>query len=185
MVGCLKALSFCFICVSLLFASCSGDGDKKEKEINEVELKENLIKANQLFVEKENDRINSYIARHKFNMVETGTGLRYQILNKTDGEQAGDGDGVRIAYRLSLLEGDIIVGENDSDTIAFTIGKSEIPSGINEGVQLMHKGEKARFILPTHLAYGLSGDYEKVPPNAALLYSIQLLEIRKINKKTE
>ena len=177
----IRSLCFYFICVISLSASCMGDGDKAQNMPNETELKEGLIKANKVFVEKENDRINSYIARHKYDMVETGTGLRYQILFKADREQAIEGDRVMIAYTLKLLDGEYIVGENGADTTSFTVGKSDIPSGINEGVQLMNEGEKARFILPTHLGFGLTGDDDRVPPNASLLYNLQLLEVTKSN----
>ena len=178
-----RIIFFYIFCLSLLSASCVGDGDKPQELPSETELKERLIKANKVFVEKENDRINSYIARHKYDMLETGTGLRYQILTKVDGEKAVEGDKVIIAYTLTLLNGEMIVGENGADTTSFTIGKSDIPSGINEGVQLMHKGERARFILPTHLGFGLTGDEERVPSNAALIYNLQLIEVIKSNKK--
>ncbi|NNC86783.1 MAG: hypothetical protein HKN75_11965 [Bacteroidia bacterium] len=176
------AQSICIFLVCILFVACVNE-PKEVEETTEAELKEQLIKENKLFVEKENDRINSYIARHKYSMKETGTGLRYQIVEEAKGEKAKADDKVQIAFTSRIVDGEILVGEQNADTISVLIGKTEIPSGVNEAVQLLSEGEKGKFILPTHLAYGLTGDNDKVPPNAALIYNIHLLKIDRTTDK--
>jgi FKBP-type peptidyl-prolyl cis-trans isomerase len=49
---------------------------------------------------------------------------------------------------------------------------------LHEGIQLLHVGDKAIFILPSHLAHGLLGDEDKIPPHSAVIYDIELLGIR-------
>lgn len=171
------------VLVSILLVSCFNEEPDKVEEQTEAELKEQLIKENKLFVEQENERINNYIARHKYNMQETGTGLRYEMLQETNGERALDEDKVQITYTSKIVNGKILVGENGADTISIHIGKTEIPSGVNEAVQLLKEGEKGRFILPSHLAYGLTGDNDRVPPDAALQYNIELLKVDRTKKQ--
>jgi FKBP-type peptidyl-prolyl cis-trans isomerase len=178
-----KFWSFAMLFIGLCFSNCNSDVKEDQSEIDSTELKETLVKANKLFVERENERINSYIARYNYNMVETGTGLRYELLNTVEGEPAKDGDYVKLVYTCKVVDGEQLVGIDGVDTLEFIIGKTELPAGLNEGVQLMGEGSKARFILPTHLAYGLTGDEENVPANAALLYNVQLLKIEKAKNK--
>ncbi|MBT8195406.1 MAG: FKBP-type peptidyl-prolyl cis-trans isomerase, partial [Bacteroidia bacterium] len=107
----------------------------------------------------------------------------YQIVEEAKGEKAKADDKVQIAFTSRIVDGEILVGEQNADTISVLIGKTEIPSGVNEAVQLLSEGEKGKFILPTHLAYGLTGDNDKVPPNAALIYNIHLLKIDRTTDK--
>jgi FKBP-type peptidyl-prolyl cis-trans isomerase len=52
----------------------------------------------------------------------------------------------------------------------------QVESGLHEGIKYMKKGEKARLILPPHLAHGLIGDMNKIPMNATLIYDIQVID---------
>jgi FKBP-type peptidyl-prolyl cis-trans isomerase len=50
-----------------------------------------------------------------------------------------------------------------------------VESGLHEGVQMMHVGDKMRFILPSFRAHGLTGDNSKIPPLTSVVYEIELL----------
>ncbi len=56
---------------------------------------------------------------------------------------------------------------------------SEVESGLHHGVKHLSVGDKAKFILPSHLAFGTYGDGEKIPSKATLLYDLELIEITK------
>jgi len=58
------------------------------------------------------------------------------------------------------------------------VDKSSVETGLHEGVKLMHVGEKATMILPSHLAYGLIGDEKRIPPRASVLYELELLSVK-------
>ena len=58
------------------------------------------------------------------------------------------------------------------------VDKSDIESGLNEAVKLMSAGDKAKLLLPSHLALGLVGDQDKIPPLAILYIDVELLEIK-------
>jgi peptidylprolyl isomerase len=58
------------------------------------------------------------------------------------------------------------------------VDKSDKESGLNEAVKLLSIGDKAKLILPSHLAYGLLGDFDKIPPQSILLIDVQLNKIK-------
>ena len=60
----------------------------------------------------------------------------------------------------------------------FSIDKSDEESGLNEAVKFLSVGDKAKLILPSHLAHGLLGDLDKIPPQSILLIDVQLIKIK-------
>ena len=59
----------------------------------------------------------------------------------------------------------------------FLIGKDHVESGVHEGVTLMHVGDRAKFVIPSYLAHGLSGDNAKIPPRSVLIVDLKLLRL--------
>ena len=58
------------------------------------------------------------------------------------------------------------------------LGKAEVESGLEEGILLMKVGDKAKLVIPSHLAFGLLGDENKIPKRATLIYDVELVEIK-------
>jgi FKBP-type peptidyl-prolyl cis-trans isomerase len=83
----------------------------------------------------------------------------------------------KVAYQAYLLDGTRIGGTDLSGPVTFTIGQGEAVSGLHEAVDLLAQGDSARFILPSYLAYGLTGDQERIPPNAAIFYDLVLVDL--------
>ncbi len=123
---------------------------------------------------QEKREIDNFIKAHHWHMRETGTGLRYHILVKGKGYKAHIGQIAKIRYSVELFNGQKIY----SGVKSFRIGYGGVESGLEEGIILLKTGEEARFILPSHLAYGLSGDGHKVPPHSPLIYRVELLELK-------
>jgi FKBP-type peptidyl-prolyl cis-trans isomerase len=59
------------------------------------------------------------------------------------------------------------------------IGKGGVEAGLEDGILLMHEGGRAKFIIPSHLAFGLTGNGNKIPPKSTLIYDIKLLKIKR------
>lgn len=160
------------------FIACNTDGENGKRNIDPVKLKEPLINANKVRVMKESKEIDSYIKRHKWKMEDTGTGLRYHIYNKGDREKATKGKTATINYRIGLLDGTECYSSDSSGVKSFEIGRGNVESGLEEGILLMKVGDKAKFILPSHLAYGLLGDSNKIPSYAVLVYDVELIALK-------
>ena len=170
-----------FFLVSIsVFQSCS-DGHKKTTKNTNLQSKDfqdKLIVANKMYVKQESDEINNYVKHHGWDMTTTGTGLRYLITNKGNGEAAVVEKYARVNYKISLLDGTLCYSSDSTGAKVFLIGRDNVETGLHEGIQLLHVGDKAKFILPSHLAHGLMGDDSKIPPKSSVIYDIELLSIR-------
>jgi FKBP-type peptidyl-prolyl cis-trans isomerases 1 len=168
-----------FVYMALLlfqFLSCSEP--KVEKNVQDTsELKKSLERANRYLVRSEEEDIENYIRRHSLNMVNTGTGLRYQILEQGDGAKILTGQKVTLEYELVSITGDLIYSSAIDGPMKFIVGEPAVESGMNEAILHLHLGDKAKIIIPSHLAYGLAGDQKKIPSRATLIYTVKITEI--------
>ncbi len=109
----------------------------------------------------------------------TKSGLRYSILQKGDGKQANKGDMVSVHYKGQLLDGTVFDSSyKRKQPIDFNLGLGQVIAGWDEGIQLLKVGDKARFVIPSNLAYGSSGAGGVIPPNAPLIFDVELVAIK-------
>ena len=166
-------------CLLLLFSACSEPKKQHQIEINGSKLKEDVIKANKPAVVMEQDEINAYIKSHGYNMQSTGSGLRYLFLKENKkGKKVETKNQLKVNYRVWLLDGTLCYSSDTKGPKIFIVGADNVESGVHEGVKLMKDGEKALFILPAHLAFNLIGDRDKIPPKSAVVYEIEILEVK-------
>jgi FKBP-type peptidyl-prolyl cis-trans isomerase len=158
------------------FVGCNNQPKEKSKEeINKQN--ETLLNVNKYLVSKDAALIRAYSERRGWKMTTSQSGLWYMITTEGKGDAPQTGKMAEINYSLSLLDGTPCYSSDSLGTKKFRIGKGGIESGLEEGILLMHEGGKAVFILPPHLAHGLMGDDNKIPPRAILLYEVELLKI--------
>ncbi len=163
--------------LSLLTVSCQENKERK-KETDKKEIKETLVKVNKKLVLTEDERISDYMRRHNWKMKETGTGLRYLIYKHGKGEKAGKDKIAVLNFTVGLLTGDILYSSDVKGVKEFKIGQGGVESGLEEGILLLRVGDRAKFIIPSHLAYGLVGDGDKIPAKATLVYDVELIELK-------
>ncbi len=150
----------------------------QNREMERENLKEKLIRVNKKFVRNQLNDIDAYIARKGYRMDSTETGLRYFIRRTGMGSGPASHNSVRVSYRTELLDGRYCYSSDSLGLLEFEMSYDEIPNGLREGVAMMSEGDKALLIIPAHLAYGLTGDAGCIPPNAALVMRVELVEIR-------
>jgi hypothetical protein len=110
--------------------------------------------------------------------VETGSGLKYIILEKGAGAQAESGKEATVHYTGYLTDGKVFDSSiKRNQPFSFTIGEGKVIKGWDEGVALMRVGDKLRFIIPPELGYGEKGAGNVIPPKATLIFDIKLLNI--------
>lgn len=131
-----------------------------------------FILGNKKIIELENEDIELFLKRYKWEMKQTGTGLRYEITNKGTGKNIEAGETVTLEYRTLLLTGEEIFNSKDAGVKKFIVERSEEIAGLHEAVKLMNKGAEARLIIPSHLAYGASGDGNKIKPYQTIIMKI-------------
>lgn len=110
---------------------------------------------------------------------ETASGLRYQILQKGEGKKATKGAGVSVHYKGQLLDGTVFDSSyKRKQPIDFNVGVGQVIAGWDEGIQLLQVGDKARFVIPSNLAYGEAGAGGVIPPNATLIFDVELMDVK-------
>ncbi len=165
-----------------LLVSCSNSSKptgyvaKKAKKVQKSPEK-SLEKVNRYLLKVENQEINDYVQRHRWNMETTGSGLRYQIVKKGRGRAIKKGDRVALKYNTFLINGRMIYSSVKLGPKIFEVGHGGVETGLEEAVMHLHKGDKANIIIPSFLAFGLNGDGDKIPPRAIVIYNVEVLDV--------
>jgi len=163
----------------LCIVGCQNKKDAVEtKKLTQNQVTEKLLDANKSSIELENTQIDKLIKSSGWEMIETPTGLRYQILEKGNGPKTSPGKLVRFEYEVKLFSGELIYSSAQSGPKEFSIGSGGVESGLEEGILILRVGDKARLVIPSYLAHGLSGDQNKIPPKATLIYSLKLIDLK-------
>jgi FKBP-type peptidyl-prolyl cis-trans isomerase len=170
-------LLFPFAVMLLFFQCCSRnrEGNITEKEIRETE--EALIGANRLLVQKDREKIVSYMQQHDLKLKETASGLWYVITRQGSGAEVKENMLVTLNYKVSLLDYTKCYGSDSLGVKQFRVGKGGVESGLEEGMLMLNEGSKALFLMPPHLAHGFPGDGNKIPPRSIIVYDIELLKV--------
>lgn len=109
----------------------------------------------------------------------TDSGLRYQILQKGTGAKAAKGKNVSVHYKGQLSDGTVFDSSyKRKEPIDFQLGVGQVISGWDEGITLLNVGDKARFVIPSNLAYGERGAGGVIPPGATLIFDVELMAIK-------
>jgi FKBP-type peptidyl-prolyl cis-trans isomerase FkpA len=173
---------FCHILIFFTLLGLISCNNKKAfdetKNLSQEQVTEKLLEANKAAIEVENKQIINLIDSSGWKMLDTPTGLRYEIIENGNGPKAETGKIARIEYETKLLNGELIYSSKQSGPKEFKIGSGGVESGVEEGILLLRTGDKARFIIPSYLAHGLSGDQDRIPPKATLIYTIKLIELK-------
>ena len=163
-----------FLLVPFFLFACSSNEEEQELDWN----KQKSIEMNQRIAQKEKLNIAMYLEHRKtLKMQQTGSGLYYGIYKKTDGDSAKTGMEAGVKYIITFLNGDTCYVTPKDEIVYFKIDKTDIETGVQEGVKKMKLGEKALFIIPSHLAHGISGDNNKIPPITPLVVDLELLKL--------
>ena len=109
----------------------------------------------------------------------TESGLRYQFIQKGEGNQAEAGKTVSVHYEGSLENGKVFDSSYPrKKPIEFRLGQGQVIEGWDEGIALLQVGDKARFVIPSHLGYGSRGAGGVIPPNATLIFDVELMDVK-------
>jgi FKBP-type peptidyl-prolyl cis-trans isomerase len=109
----------------------------------------------------------------------TASGLRYKMIQKGNGKQAEKGKTVSVHYSGSLENGMVFDSSyKRKQPIEFTLGRGQVIEGWDEGIALLQVGDKARFVIPSYLGYGSRGAGGVIPPDATLIFDVELMDVK-------
>jgi len=109
----------------------------------------------------------------------TASGLKYVYIEKGNGPQAENGKTVDVHYTGYLMDGRKFDSSVErGDPISFPLGQGMVIKGWEEGIALMKVGDKMRIIIPSELGYGANGAGGVIPPNATLVFDVELMDVK-------
>lgn len=107
----------------------------------------------------------------------TESGLQYEVLSEGDGTQPTETDTVVVHYEGSTIDGNVFDSSYERDNPA-TLPLNGVIEGWQEGLQLMKEGAKYKLYIPADLAYGEQGAGGRIGPNEALVFEVELIEVK-------
>jgi len=152
-------------------------GNKIDEVMNRIQAKND--EKTWLEGEKNRTEGEAYLAenRNKPGVITTASGLQYEVIVQGNGAKPAATDEVRVHYEGSLLDGTVFDSSySRGEPIEFPLNM--VIPGWTEGVQLMNTGSTYRFVIPSDLAYGPSGAGGAIPPNATLIFKVELLSFK-------
>lgn len=103
--------------------------------------------------------------------------LRYRDLECGTGPAARRGDELTVHYRGTLADGREFDSSADGEPIRFALGAGTVIAGWEEGLEGMRAGGRRRLVIPPELGYGESGFPPSIPPNATLIFEVELVAV--------
>ena len=113
----------------------------------------------------------------KDNIVVLPSGLQYEVIREGNGKKPSATSKVKCHYEGTLIDGTKFDSSYDRGEPA-TFGLNQVIAGWTEGLQLMSEGAKYRFLIPYNLGYGERGAGASIPPYAALVFDVELIEVQ-------
>lgn len=161
----------------------------KEPEMSEEEMQQVMASLQQIVVARQREMVKTAGDKHKKEGAQylaankkkegvktTESGLQYKVLKKGKGESPKDTDTVKTHYKGTLIDGTEFDSSYKRGEPATFPVNGVIP-GWTEALQLMKVGDKWQLFIPAELAYGAQGSPPVIPPNATLVFEIELLDI--------
>jgi FKBP-type peptidyl-prolyl cis-trans isomerase len=111
--------------------------------------------------------------------ITTPTGLTYIVTRLGTGQQAKNGDQVFVHYTGMLTDGTVFdSSRNRGEPFSFRLGEGRVIKGWDEGIGRLRVGDRAMLIIPPQLGYGARGAGNLIPPDATLVFAVELVEVR-------
>lgn len=144
-----------------------------------VEAFKSFESSGEIRLQEERNRAEAELEKLASGFDKTNSGLRYKILKKGEGNKATKGNTVSVHYEGSLTNGQVFDSSYQrNQPIDFQLGIGQVIPGWDEGISLLNVGDKARFVIPSELGYGSAGAGGVIPPNATLVFDVELMEVK-------
>ncbi len=152
---------------------------KEAESFNAIEAFRTFEGSREKQLEEEKIKAEEELEKLASGFDKTDSGLRYQILQEGSGLKAEKGKTVSVHYKGQLSDGTVFDSSyKRNEPIDFPLGVGQVIKGWDEGIQLLKVGDKARLVIPSSLGYGAQGAGGVIPPNATLIFDVELMDIK-------
>ena len=152
------------------------------KAQSELEIKEHEVDVDRVQLEKEEAEIKSYIKSHGLAMKRTKSGVYVEETKKGQGEAAVATKMISINYTGKFLDDKVFESTFEEEKfgrpISVTIGNQQVIRGWEEAFLEMKAGGTYMVLIPSHMAFGIKGKGNVIPPNTPLAFEIKVLSVR-------
>ena len=176
-----------FLILFILF-SCNQAYQSPLNNMKKDTIIDLFIDINKQIILNEELKIDSILELSDYLFIKTAGGVRMwtdKMMSVSNSIIPQDGDIVTLLYECVELDDNLITLNKSiidgylSDTISFKLGFSKQMKGLNYAIKRLNVGDKAKIIIPSHLAFGVSGYGQQVSPYATLLLNVELLNCKK------
>ena len=151
---------------------------EEAKSWNALEAFKNFNASGEARLKAEKEKQEAELDKVAAGFDSTASGLRYKMIQNGKGAKAEKGKMVSVHYEGSLLNGKVFDSSyKRNEPIDFQLGIGQVIPGWDEGISLLQVGDKARFVIPSELAYGSAGAGGVIPPNATLIFDVELMNV--------
>ena len=156
-------------------------GDKaKEFKADQAsfdEIKKKIAEAEEMKKNKADEEQNAIIKEKYPDATATPSGLMYTVVKKGDGSKPKQGSNIKVHYTGTLLNGKKFDSSRDrNEPFEFEVGVGMVIAGWDEGLLDMSRGEQRILIIPPQLGYGARGAGGVIPPNATLIFDVEMID---------
>lgn len=157
----------------------------KNKDEMQKEMMEQMRKADsvaKIQIEVDDKLLQDYFAKNNLTPKKTASGLYYIIEKEGKGDLIQPGQMASTMYTGRLLDGKAFDSNVDpafghTDPFMVPVGAQQVIKGWDEGLMLLKKGSKARFFIPSPLAYGQDAMGDRIPANSVLIFDVEILDV--------
>lgn len=176
------------ILIAILVLSCGGPEPRKPVQTKSGSFFKASIERTKKLLQAEEQQIQNIIKNDSlkhYSHTASGSWYHYLVVNDSANYTPQTDDLVVMTYDLLTLENDTLYSQEDIGVVSYKVDKQELFLGLRNAVTVLKEGEKATFLFPSSLGFGIHGDTEKIGINVPLKSTIQILKIEKQQVKSD
>lgn len=155
------------------------EADQKRKMDS---MKRVMDSMNAIQIGDDDKSLQDYFAKNNIKPKKTDLGVYYTIQKAGSGDNIKSGQAASVKYTGMLIDGTKFDSNVDpsfghTDPFQLIVGQGQVIKGWDDGLQMLKKGSKARLYIPSALGYGAMGSGDRIPPNANLIFDVEILDV--------
>lgn len=176
------------IILLLLIMSCAGPEPRKPVQTKSGSFFKASIERSKKLLQLEEEKIQEIIRTDSlkhYSHSASGSWYHYLAVNDSTDYTPKTDDLVVMTYDLLTLENDTLYTQEDIGVVSYKVDKQELFIGLRNAIKLLKEGEKATFLFPSSLGFGIHGDNNKIETNVPLKSTVHILKIEKQHVKSD
>jgi gliding motility-associated peptidyl-prolyl isomerase len=168
--------------------SCNGPEPRKPVQTKSGSFFKASIERSKKLLETEEQKIQEIIKTDSlkhYTHTASGSWYHYWAVNDSTNYTPQTNDLVVMTYDLLTLENDTLYSQEEIGVVSYKVDKQELFIGLRNAVKVLKEGEKATFLFPSSLAFGIHGDTDRIGINVPLKATLQILKIEKQQLKSD